>query len=462
MPANTKRANISSLKALARFTTSRPGFLDAAFKGEEHLRDHILMGESRSEWEILETRKAVFPDCNYSHIPAHHTAWTTQQLKTVRFHLIEFAVNYRSKSGEEVKPITMRGYILGLQRAFKYEWGYDLKLLEGDVFNCPAEGLMAVLDNKFSLQQSTGVVAESHNVLSKEDVIKLYESPLLDRDTPLGFQARLVFSVALITAMRPSALVHLTVGQVQKITCGGEQVWKICGVIGSRVGASKTATGGWKAVQDKPQEVCVWNRTCLGGKLNLFEDLEDYMRIRNSLDCGSDRFFLAANARATTFENFFKRQHLGRNAFARIVGSICRKEGITGTGVKQGMTLHGLRGSVVTLLFEDGQNDVNVAMRTGHRDLSSLKNYHNLRGALGMQQQAAIFGDSNAKRQKVEVGCEEQAAQDGQENLAAGDEVEECFQEGGTEKEDSNMRLLSGVQNISGGVFTINVNNHYR
>lgn len=39
------------------------------------------------------------------------------------------------------------------------------------------------------------------------------------------------------------------------------------------------------------------------------------------------------------------------------------------------MTLHVLRGSVVTLLFEDGLNDVNVAMRTGNRGLTSPKNY---------------------------------------------------------------------------------------
>ena len=82
---------------------------------------------------------------------------------------------------------------------------------------------------------------------------------------------------------------------------------------------------------------------------------------------------MGVNARATKLHKFFKRQHLGRNAFARIVERVCEHEGITGSGVKRGMALHGLRGSVVTLLFEDGQIDVNVAMRTGHRDLASLK-----------------------------------------------------------------------------------------
>lgn len=66
----------------------------------------------------------------------------------------------------------------------------------------------------------------------------------------------------------------------------------------------------WKAVKGKPQEVCVWNKTCLDGKLNLFGDIEDYMRVRSAMDGGSDRF-LAVN-RTTTFDKCLKRQHLSR------------------------------------------------------------------------------------------------------------------------------------------------------
>lgn len=74
---------------------------------------------------------------------------------------------------------------------------------------------------KFSFQQSKGVAPESHNALSKEDVTKLYDSSLLDPATPHGFQARLMFSIALISTMRPYALVNLTLGQVQEIACSG-------------------------------------------------------------------------------------------------------------------------------------------------------------------------------------------------------------------------------------------------
>ena len=37
------------------------------------------------------------------------------------------------------------------------------------MFNCPKEGLLSVLDNRFSEQQSKGALTESHNTLSEED-----------------------------------------------------------------------------------------------------------------------------------------------------------------------------------------------------------------------------------------------------------------------------------------------------
>lgn len=204
----------------------------------------------------------------------------------------------------------MRGYILGIQRVFAFQWGYDLKFLEGNVFDCPTKRIMAVLENKLILQQSKGVVAESHNARSKEYFTKVCDSSLLDRATPLEFQARLIFSIASIGSMRSYALVHLTTGNVQNITCGRELVWKNGEIICNRTGESSIAMGGWGAFKDQTQEMCVWKRSHVDGKLILFEDIEDYMRVRGAMDCGSDPF-LGFNARATTFDKSFKRQHLG-------------------------------------------------------------------------------------------------------------------------------------------------------
>ncbi len=69
-------------------------------------------------------------------------------------YLIEFAVGYRSSgTNSEVMPTTMKTYILGIQRVFN-EWGFELKLTTGPVFGNPKTGLISVLNNKFSEQQS--------------------------------------------------------------------------------------------------------------------------------------------------------------------------------------------------------------------------------------------------------------------------------------------------------------------
>lgn len=191
VPQNTLRANQTALRAFVRFTTSVPGFLEDAFQSEPHLRSDSMNKDGNGALKY------------------GYNDWNESQLKRIRYHLIEFVVHYKNgKTMEDVKPSIMRGYhrhTKGLSRRL----GYDLNLLQGPVFNCKNEGLMAVIDNKFSLQQAQGVFTESHNVLSHAnphaDLEILYSSQLLSREPPNGFQARLIFNLTLLTAM-PTAL----------------------------------------------------------------------------------------------------------------------------------------------------------------------------------------------------------------------------------------------------------------
>ena len=447
-----------------------------------------------------QTRCNVFPDEEgRTFLPPGFSSWTSAQSERIRYFLIEFDVNYRSaKTNSEVKPSSMKSYLLGIQRGFSAVWGYKLNILEGPVFNSPQEGLTAVIDNKFSLQQASGLFTERHNVLSKEDLLLLYGSPLLSRDTPKSFQARLVFDVALITAMRPTALVNLTVSQFRNITLRGENVWRIREAVGSRSGASKTRTGGWKDASVKPLEVTVWNSSSLGGLLNVYRDIDDYLKIREDMGLESDRFLLGYNAKGTEFSSYFEKQHLGRNSFSKIVKTVCASLGISGTGVKHGMTTHGLRGTVTTLLVEAGHSDSSIAMRTGHCDPRSLKNYQNLQGRGGEKRQEDILGvgDKGLKRNGIagtggERGKVGEDVADGLgERCAKAPKVatsnghgavkDESIENDSPKWEASNgapcvgrkgegqdrvngaAGLLTSIKSISGGQITINVTHRYR
>lgn len=65
---------------------------------------------------------------------------------------------------------------------------------------------------------------------------------------------------------------------------------------------------------------------------------------------------------------------------------------MSGCGEMPWVTTHGLSGALATLLFESDHADSSVAMRTGHRDMRSLKSNKNLRGWLGKRQQGDLFG----------------------------------------------------------------------
>ena len=64
----------------------------------------------------------------------------------------------------------MKTYILGLQRKFA-EWGYDLTLVSGPIFDHKKYGLRAVCDNKFSEQQERGEISKQHVGFRGKDII---------------------------------------------------------------------------------------------------------------------------------------------------------------------------------------------------------------------------------------------------------------------------------------------------
>lgn len=70
------------------------------------------------------------------------------------------------------KKIDKKNYTIGLQRAFKKVWEYDLKLLSDKVFGCPLEGLLAVVDNRAHLLQRQERHPVSHNIFSADNVIQ--------------------------------------------------------------------------------------------------------------------------------------------------------------------------------------------------------------------------------------------------------------------------------------------------
>ena len=144
--------------------------------------------------------------------------------------------------------------------------------------------MVALLDNWFSDQQSRGLITHGHNILTDADVEKLYDSDQLSHSTPTSFQTRLIFDIALATAMRISEIYKLKRSQVTHSRQGDRNYIRIEGIVGSVEGTSKNAQGGIKAVKQKLREVFIWDQTDMNGKVNIYEDIMNYISVRETID----------------------------------------------------------------------------------------------------------------------------------------------------------------------------------
>lgn len=116
---------------------------------------------------------------------------------------------------------------------------------------------------------------------------------------------------------------------------------------------------------------------------------------------GKRTIFCAVNYRTSDPVKFSVNGNLGENSFRRYIQDACQKTEVIGEGVVDHVVLHGLRGTVVTRLFETGFFDASIALRSEHRAFRSFKWYHNLRRALRRQQQAAVLGSFSGETTNV-------------------------------------------------------------
>lgn len=104
----------------------------------------------------------------------------------------------------------------------------------------------------------------------------------------------------------------------------------------------------------------------------------------------SNRFFVATKSGGGAISDdpstFFLKQHIGRYTFFAIVHRVCSTLDLRGDGAVDYVTTHGLRSTMISLLINAGFDDATITLRTGHRCISSLRSYHNLRSDLGLRQ----------------------------------------------------------------------------
>lgn len=345
----------------------------------------------------------------------------------------------------------MRGYIAGIKRFFNDEWGFDLPLLDekDKIFGNVDGGLWTTLDNRSRSLHAAGMTRKPYNVLSAEDVEKLFNSPELSGTTPRSFQCRLIFGVAILTAMRPQELSALGVDQIKRTKLEGLDAFIFKGKMGSVDGTCKNARGGLRQISETPKEVPIFNEFSMDGSVNVYQDVDRYLNIRSTIDLPDslkNRFFLAINGNASTFENFFKRSAVSSGQIRRIIQSAATANGVVGYGDHDHIVLHATRKTSTQRCVDAGLPDTATMKRTGHRCVESVKAYQNLRGETGRVQQASILqavSTSDSKKQKV-VQFANVSTKDGEHV--------------NNDIDDAVKGALQTIGSIHGGTINININ----
>ena len=138
--------------------------------------------------------------------------------------------------------------------------------------------------------------------------------------------------------------------------------------------------GGIKAIVQAPTTMKIWRSTALDGKFCVYDDIIEYIRLRNALQPASYRFFLQPNDRAdfSSRRSFFPRQHVGKISYINFIKAACLVDTLCGEGVKDYIIKHCTRGTVISSLSRTSLADSSIMIHSGNLTDSTSKKYQNL------------------------------------------------------------------------------------
>lgn len=239
--------------------------------------------------------------------------------------------------------------------------------------------------------------------------------------------------------MRPSARAYLSVMQFENVKIEVKLLWNNVRAIGNSNGAAKEHLRDWMQVGKKPPAVCV-GLEYLEGAVNFYQQIDQYMTIRDYRNVRNDRFFLCINKKRGNHKGIFRRQAVGRNTFVNTVKAVCEREAVCGSGTNKMVVTHGQRWTFSSILLKAFHADSSLQTRTSHQDLRSLQIYKNLRGLEDLRQQSDILGSSQQDEAATEGGssaCNDSYSTEGKSmNLSHSDSLD-CFR-GVADNDDDN------------------------
>lgn len=193
----------------------------------------------------------------------------------------------------------------------------------------------------------------------------------MDHSKQLFF--RLIFSFVRTCAFRPVEIHALKIDEASFVEIDGEEVFRSVKRIGSCEGESKNWHGGFHDAAQKPKDTFVWRQKLFDRQICALDNVKLYHNVVSKLRKNHQNIFCAVNYFFKSADKDFQNPNLEREQIFRYVSNGCESCEISVSGVRETMTAHGLRRTVIGRIFECGHAPSAVALRTGHRFLKSLE-----------------------------------------------------------------------------------------
>lgn len=89
--------------------------------------------------------------------------------------------------------------------------------------------------------------------------------------------------------MRPIQLAFLELGQFEKITLNETNAYMVKGKLRAINKTSQNAKGGIRQIKDSPKEIPFFDIKQIDRKVNVYEDVDKYMRVRKNISLAEEK-----------------------------------------------------------------------------------------------------------------------------------------------------------------------------
>lgn len=145
--------------------------------------------------------------------------------KCVILALVELVTHIMQKYGFGVMHTMLKNYILELQAGFKIQSDFDINIVFKKMFSNFFNSGFSVTNNEIRSLQGNSKISSGHYILGEKKIFELNMSDARSESHPNSQVSRVIFSIALACAFKPSELHTLKKSQVGSVEIDGKEVF---------------------------------------------------------------------------------------------------------------------------------------------------------------------------------------------------------------------------------------------